>query len=76
MDAEFKAVQKIFSTLVQLTLQFMSYETILFFRPFFDRFHTNRFWSSVKVGLSCNKNYYFDYLYEKLIFFVETKNAE
>ena len=46
---------------------------------FFDHFLvdlSNRFWNPGTIGLSCNINYYFDYLDEKSIFFAETKNAE
>ena len=75
MVAESKTVQNIFIMLAQLTLQFMSYYTNLFSASFFDRF-TNRFWNPVIITLSCNMNYYFDYLEEKSIFFDETKNAE
>ena len=37
-DAESKIVQKTFNKLVTLTLQFMNYQTILFFGSFLDRF--------------------------------------
>ena len=78
-NAKFKTVQKLFSILVQLTLQFMSYQTILVFGPFLDHFWvdlSNWFWNSVMIRFKLCINYYFDYLDKKSIFFGKTKTVE
>ena len=68
---------KKFNTLGLLTLQFMSYYAILFFESFFGHFFKSILEPSYnKHALSCNMDYYLDYLNEKSIFFAETKTKE
>ena len=55
----------------------MSYYAILFFESFFGHFFKSILEPSYnKHALSCNMDYYLDYLNEKLTFLAETKNVE